>query len=395
MKIIVSKLNYIKNTKSLIYVLAFFTVLFLLLLLSHKYIDSVQNSIDIFVNGIIPSLFPFILLSEIAINTNIFDSLSRFVEKPISKIFNVSKYSTIAIIVGFLCGFPSGSKAVNTLYTQGKISEKDANILLSFVNNSNPAFIISTIGVLVFNNISIGIILAISHYASSIIIGIIYSRYYNILNTDIIHESDTDLNSNLKIYSRNSKKERNVVEILKKCILNSFITLGIIFGFIVIFNLLFDILNVVLQKISVSEYFSYILSSIFEITRGSYNIANLNLSYIYVIIIESLVLGFSGLCIIFQVISSIDNLDIRPKRIVIFSIIHGILSAIITYILLRYTNILDITSLTISASIDQYITIEDFRNNVFMSYIYSIAYILIILSACMIYMNLKKRKKGK
>jgi hypothetical protein len=279
------------------------------------------------------------------------------------------------------------------LYTQGKISKKDADILFSFVNNSNPAFIICTIGVLAFNNVTIGIILAVSHYLSSIIIGFVYSRYYTKNFNNIIHENDLNLNSNLEILNRSSKKENNIVEVLKKCILNSFLTLAIIFGFIVIFNLAFDILSVALGFIKLPQYISTILSSIFEITRGSYDVANLNLGYVNIIVIESLVLGFSGLCILFQVISTIDNLNIRPKKIIMFGIIHGIISAIITYILLRYTNMLNIDNISIYNSIDQTITVEEFRNNILMSYLYSIGYIVIVLCAYMIYKTIEKKKK--
>ena len=76
-----------------------------------------------------------------------------------------------------------GAKTVSKLYEDSEISKYEADKLLLFINNCNPAFILSTIGIGIFHNIYIGILLATSHYISSILIGIFKSAsIYNLNN---------------------------------------------------------------------------------------------------------------------------------------------------------------------------------------------------------------------
>lgn len=389
--------------KSLIYSALFLIILFTLLSFSKYSLESVRGSVNIFLNSLLPSLLPFMILSEIALFTDIFKTISNTIGKILSKIFMIPKESTIAIILGFLCGFPAGGTAVNRLYEAGTISKKQAYILLSFVNNNNPAFILATIGIGAFKNLSIGIILFISHYLAAIIIGIIYSRYSAHI---IIHENTKNSNNINKNIEKNrhidenihnkSNNTTNAVDILRKCILNSFVTLGTVFGFILIFNLMFDLLNnIVLVKLNLPNDIIYILSGFVEITRGSFNILNLNLNLTYIICIESFLLGFSGMCILFQIYSTICTHNFSFSKLFLFKLVQGILSASISYLLIRYTNIFNIQSIAILNQIDRNIEYENFKSLVATSYIHSLALILFVLSVYMIFVNLRKNKKVK
>ena len=133
---------------------------------------SVKNTVEIFLSSVLPSLFPFILFTNIITKSNIINLITGIFKK-----FN--NIMTV-IIIGFLCGYPMGAKTTYEYYINNKLTEKQALFLMSFANNCNPIFILSTIGICVFNNISIGIILCISHYLSALIIGTIYFLHNNI-----------------------------------------------------------------------------------------------------------------------------------------------------------------------------------------------------------------------
>ena len=47
-----------------------------------------------------------------------------------------------------------GAKAVNEYLDKKEITIKQANFLMSFANNANPIFILSTIGIAMYNNIN-------------------------------------------------------------------------------------------------------------------------------------------------------------------------------------------------------------------------------------------------
>lgn len=385
------KLYKTYNIKNIIKFLLFVITLLILLVLSKQNFESVKDSVIIFTTNVLPSLFPFILFTEVILHTNIINILSRIFGKIISKMFKINSNSSSAVIIGFLCGFPMGSKTVNTLYTQNKISRRDAKILLSFVNNNNPAFILSTIGVAVFYNMQIGVILLISHIASSILIGMIYSRIYH---TDIIHEDVDFLNS---FNEKTNKRIENIssFEIIKRSIFNAFKTLANILGFLIIFNLLFNIIFTILSKTNIDSNILTLISSIFEVTKGCYNISNINTNLNIRILMVSFALGFSGLCIICQVYSTICESKFKLKDIIIPKIFHGIISTAITYILLRFITITDVKTVSVFSNIEETQINDQYFSNIKFYYLISTLIIIFSLLIYRLILFLNKKRKNK
>ena len=365
-----------RNFKNIFKLLLFFTVLCLLLIFSKTNFESVKNSTNIFLSNILPSLFPFILFTEIILSSNIIDMLSNIFGFITKNIFKINKNCTPAIIIGFLCGYPMGAKTITHLYNENKISREDANKLITFTNNCNPVFILSTIGISIFSNLYIGIILLSSHYISSI------CTFFFVTHTSIIHENLSLEKTFFKNDTTNSSKkstELTFFEIIKTSILKSFITLGIIFGFIVLFNLGFSIINEFLTKLNISQNTISFLSGIFEVTKGSLSVYSLNLPIDLKIIAISFLLGFSGLCIIFQVYSVLQENKFRFKILFFSKLVQGIISAFFTFIMLKILNI-QYVNLAVYNNISNTITYDEFIHNIIHSYTNSI--FLIILGLC-------------
>ena len=286
---------------------------------------SVKSTVEIFLSSVLPSLFPFILFTNIITKSNIINLITSIFKK-FNNIMSV-------IIIGFLCGYPMGAKTTYEYYENNKITKKQAYFLMSFANNCNPIFILSTIGICVFNNLSIGIILCISHYLSALLIGIIY-----FLHNNIIHENVGKSN----IINKNKGKilHKNVFEIVDESIKSTLIVLGNIFSFILIFNLLFSIIETILLKLNIQNSIIYTLSALFEVTNGCRLIyLNSGLLLNMIICITSFMLGFSGFSIIFQVFSCIYKANIKLSHIIKYKLIQGILSFIITYFIVNIKNI--------------------------------------------------------
>ena len=296
---------------------------------------SVKNTVEIFLSSVLPSLFPFILFTNIITKSNIINLITGIFKK-----FN--NIMTV-IIIGFLCGYPMGAKTTYEYYINNKLTKKQALFLMSFANNCNPIFILSTIGICVFNNISIGIILCISHYLSALIIGIIY-----FLHNNIIHENVEKSN----IINKNQDKvlHKNTFEIVDESIKSTLIVLGNIFSFILIFNLIFSIIETVLLKLNVQNSIIYTLSALFEVTNGCRLIyLNSGLSLNMIIFIISFMLGFSSLSIIFQVFSCIYKANIQLSHIIKYKLIQGILSFIITYFITNIKAIPNICTINLNS----------------------------------------------
>lgn len=376
--------------KKLLNIFIFLLLLTLLLIYSKQNFECVKESLSTFFSSVFPSLFPFILFTEITLKTNVLDYISRIVGNLISKIFKISKNSTAAVLIGFLCGFPMGAKTVISLYKKNIIDRNEALKLLTFTNNCNPVFILSTIGVGIFFDIKIGIILLISHYLSAIIIGILVSHN---LMPYIIHENEIILNKFNKKCEENLKFSSSF-EIIKVSIRDTFVALMMILGFIIIFNLIFNILNILLLYLNVNNSIISVVSGIFEMTKGIKDIyLDINLDYKLKICLASFITGFSGFCIIFQIFSCIHDEKFKLNNLIKSKLIHGIFSGIISYLLIKYTNLYTPASNSVFNQIYyQDIEFEIYMNNIKAAYLISTASLFLII---FIYYLLSKHMKKK
>ena len=311
--------------KNIIKLSVFAFTLFLLLCFSKQNFESVKSSISIFTLNIIPSLFPFIFFTEVILNTGIIELISKLFGKITKKLFKLNTSSTSAIIIGFLCGYPMGAKTVMLLFNQGKITRKEAEKLLFFVNNCNPIFILSTVGISIYNNIKIGIILLISHYLSAFIIAFVITH---LKSSNIIYKNEIILNNNSK------KIATNFFDIIKESIKRTFLTLSNIFGFIILFNLISNILQTILLYFNVNNLVICNICSLLEITKGISVISCQNITIITKIAITSFMLGFSGLCIICQIYSVINSYKFSFFKLILAKLLQGIISFIITYLII-------------------------------------------------------------
>ncbi|MBR2784488.1 MAG: hypothetical protein IKD74_00680 [Clostridia bacterium] len=224
-----------------------------------------------------------------------------------------------------------GAKAVSKFYDKKEISYNDAMFLMSFANNANPIYIISTIGIATLENIYLGFVLAISHYLSSLIICIYY------FHKNIIHETKT----NLKCKDNNSDKKlhKTIFESLNQAIKATYFTLSQIFAYIIIFSVLSQDARIILVKLNIPNNLIYIFESILESTSGIAKLVlNYNASTNITISLISFILGFSGISIIFQIYSCIYNMKISIMHIIKYKLIQGLLSFCITYALLNISN---------------------------------------------------------
>lgn len=91
----------------------------------------------------IPSLFPFMILSGIMIRMDLTKYFAMVLSPLLKPLFKVSGNGAYCIIMGFLCGFPMGAKVIADLYERSKISKAEATYLLSYCNNIGPIYFTS------------------------------------------------------------------------------------------------------------------------------------------------------------------------------------------------------------------------------------------------------------
>lgn len=335
-----------KNAISIIFVL--FTVS--LVIFSKSNLAAAKSGLKLWANNVVPSLFPFFIATNLLSHTNVIKYISKTCNKFMTPLFNVPGEGAYAFVLGLISGYPVGAKIVTDLRNSNLCSKDEGERMLCFTNNSGPLFIIGTVGITLFSNSSIGLLLLITHVLSALTVGIIlglisrFKRNSKYSKADSFNSKSNIANSSTKLCTFS-----NLGEILSNAILESSKTIIMIGGFVVIFSVIISILNKsrilelasyalypILKLLNVNSSFaSSILSGIIELTNGVSIVSGIaNKSISANIIICAFLLGFGGISVMLQVLSITSKSDLSIKKYMIVKILQGIIAASYTYILL-------------------------------------------------------------
>lgn len=345
-------MNRILNKKNIFiisfnkYILSFLLFIFTccLLIFSTQNLSAAKTGISLWADSVLPALLPFFIATELLSYTYIIPLLGKVLNKIMRPLFNVPGEGGFAFIMGIISGYPVGAKIVSKFREQNICTKEEGERLLAFTNNSGPLFIIGTVGISLFGDSKIGLLLLFTHILACITVGIIFRNWKKNTINNIRY---SDYNSNIP----QSVTFSDLGDILKNSIMNSINTIVMIGGFVVLFSVVISIM----QNTGILSAISFITSSIFSFLRIPYNffegifmgiieltngvkfisqipIRNLNIS----IIISSFLLGFGGISILLQVFSIISKTDVSIKSYIIGKLLHGFFAAAYTFILLTF-----------------------------------------------------------
>lgn len=373
---------YILIRKNILTIFFSFFMIFLILF-SKNNLSAAKDGLALWASCVVPSLFPFFIATELLNYTNIaniFGKIFSFIMKPL---FNIPGEGSYAFVMGIISGYPIGAKIVTNFYSNGICTKNEAERMLAFTNNSGPLFIIGTVGILLFGNTTIGILLFITHLLSSISVGIVLgvgSRIYKTPSKKLpyIHNTQNLKNSSIS----------NLGEILGTSIHNAISTVLLIGGFVVLFSVILSILNT-LNIISFFSntltYFSVpydigksIISGLIELTNGVNIACNIHTKAISSnIILCSFLLGFGGFSILLQVLSIIAKYGLSIKTYFLGKLLQGFFSTLYTSFFISNFSIFNLDLST------------QFNNS---NYIFTFIIVgLIILNMFIIFLNQKEK----
>lgn len=272
------------------------TILIIITLLNFNIITtSINEAFNICINNVLPSLIPFILISNIIVRKNMVNN-------------NIYTLNVLCII----SGSPSNSKYLKEYLNTGIIDINNLQKLLNYLQYVNPIYILNCIGLLTLNSKKLGLIILISNITSSLILKLFIGKI-NFNRSTITNDSQ-----NVIIYS------------IKDTVNTVLYIIGVITCFFVITTYIDIIFNV-------SNNYKFIYG-IFEITQGVNYLKYSNLSVYFKTIISSFFISFGGLSIHIQIFGILDNKKIRYKPYLCYRIIHSIITITVTTILFYILN---------------------------------------------------------
>ena len=133
--------------------------------------ESARKGIQICLDLIIPSLFPFFVVSSLAISTGLAGLLAQPLEKAIRFLFGVGPAGASLLFLGAVGGYPTGARTLAQMTALGDLSPREARQLYLFCNNCGPAFFIGVVGGELFGSREVGLLLWGTHLLAALGIG--------------------------------------------------------------------------------------------------------------------------------------------------------------------------------------------------------------------------------
>ena len=285
-------------------------------------IETVLFGINIWFYNVLPTLFPFFILSDLFVNYGLIDLISELL-KNFMRIFNLSGMCSYPLFGSMISGIPSGARYTKQLLDNNLITQDEANHLITFTHFSNPLFILGTVGEVLLKDKNLGFIILIAHFLGNIIIAFIFKK-----NNYIVKEDISFKKAFLAMHKKRITNKDNFINILSNSIYNCIDILFLLLGIIIIFLLLTNIVG----KIIVNKSLLLIIKGIFEMTQGIKFVSISDISLLFKTILITFFISFGGLSVHLQTASIINDSKIKYKNYLIARIIHSFISSILVYI---------------------------------------------------------------
>ncbi len=297
---------------------------------------AVREGLELCCNVIIPSLFPFFILTSLVISLGLAGWLGRLLEPVMRPLFHVGGPCAAALALGFVGGYPVGARSALSLYESGQCTKTECERLLAFCNNSGPAFILGVVGAGVFSDSRIGVLLCLIHALASLCVGLLF-RFY-------------------RWGDRETRRERSAPPIavqrfstaftgaVKGALSSTLSICAFVICFTVIIRLCFlsgalpalaGLLGRLLAPLGFTQVWAQrLLTGVLELTSGVWALTDGG-SLEGRAAMAAFLLGWAGISVHCQVLSFLGESGLNTRTYLAGKLLHGLISAALTAALFR------------------------------------------------------------
>lgn len=311
--------------------------------------DSAIMGLNLWWNVVFPALLPFFILSEILMGLGVVHFIGVLLEPLMRPLFNVPGVGAFAMSMGLASGYPMDAVITCKFRKNQLCSAVEAERLLSFTNTADPLFMFGAVAVGMLGRPELGAIIALAHYVSSFLVGVIF-RFHGRSRDTAIKSSETKNQGNIIIralralYTARQEDKRSLSQLLGDSAKTSMNTILLVGGFIILFSVFLRIVSIVgitnglhtafaafLNIIGFSPNLApSLVSGFFEIDLGAMAASQAEAPLMQKAAITSAIIAWSGLSVHGQVASIVIESGIRMGPYMAARLLHAIIAAILT-----------------------------------------------------------------
>jgi hypothetical protein len=282
----------------------------LLILDARNAIAGAKNGIELCLNVVIPTLFPFCVLSVLLRSSIAFESPSFL--RPIEKLCSMPRGCGTIFLLGLLGGYPIGAICIEQAVKDKSMTYDEAKYLRAICNNAGPSFIIGMLST-IFNSIQLGYMLILIQALSAILTCMILSN-----------------KSSNSVYVKNNKRVKFSEAIKRSCI-----SMMNICGIIVFFRAFMNIARFYISPY-IPKFLWIAIVGILELTNGVSILSEFSAEAITFIVAAGMI-SFGGICVAIQAISV--SSPGSGKYYLIGKSLQAVLSMILAGLYIRLKNL--------------------------------------------------------
>ena len=246
-------------------------------------ISATQEGINLCLQTVIPSLFPFLLLSILL--TSAFSGQALPSIKPLCRLFNIPSGTESIFLSGFLGGYPVGAQCIGQAYRHGLLSQNTSLHMLRFCSNAGPAFLFGMVSNFFENRFTVWLLWLV-HILSALLVAQCFPAAHEI------------------IIPNNQFHSRSLSDTLRSALG----TMSMICGWIIVFRIMTAFLNQWIFWLFPDEV-TVAITGFLELSNGCMALAMVTNEKIRFLICACM-LSFGGICVTMQTASVIGELPI-------------------------------------------------------------------------------------
>ena len=308
-----------------------------LVLWPQQSMEAASTGLGLCANVIIPSLFPFFVLSGLVVELGLAGYVGRALEGMMYPLFRVPGSCASALALGFIGGYPVGARTAISLYEKGLCSKTEAERLLAFCNNSGPAFILGVVGAGVFCDSRVGVLLYLAHALASVCVGLVF-RFYK----------GKEGRGSSRGAVRSDIRAQRLSTAFTETVKNSFLSTLNICAFVIFFTVVIRMLTAsgvlpglakglggLLAPLGMTEEWGRrLLTGVLEVSSGVWSLTGEG-SFSGRLSMAAFMLGWAGISVHCQVLSFLGGSGLAVGTYLTGKMLHAGLSALFVGVLVR------------------------------------------------------------
>ena len=288
--------------------------------------QAVSSALTMCAERLIPSIFPFMIASELLVRLEFAEITGKILGKPFKRIFGISENGAAAFVIGSLCGLPLGARYAISLFKTGRVSQVECEKLMAISNNAGIGFVVVGVGYGIWGSVDFGWLLYLCQIVAAITVGIMFFR--------------TENRSYIAPVT-NYFDKKPFPTLFCEAVSSSTTGILTVCAFAVFFTTLSSVITHACSLLSIPAIFSATLGAFSEIASGcerlhEFSLSNAPANENSAKILTFFAIGFSGLSVHAQTLSACLESEIKFKKYILLKLACGVICAFTGAIILHF-----------------------------------------------------------